>query len=179
MGRENFPKTSLHQRKVNSSFIHPLVEVATKHFRSNYLWRNLVSLSVPFQLTQDVNWTCMRRSEDLLDIFWASYVHSIDVLRLLGLNTMKGLHLEVITWSRFVGMKFQPVQPRQISPYDYMWKLNFVPARWDSFPPDILFKSVCNFFGFFFVTVSVYEIEIPLIFIDLKFFCLSYFDSCS
>ena len=43
----------------------------------------------------------------------------------------------VITWSWLVEMKFQPVQPRQISPYDYMWKLNFVMARRDSFPPGI------------------------------------------
>ena len=43
----------------------------------------------------------------------------------------------VITWSRLAGMKFQLVQPREISPYDYMWKLNFVLARWDSFPPGI------------------------------------------
>ena len=35
------------------------------------------------------------------------------------------------------GMKFQPAQPRQISPYDYMWKLNFILARRDSFPPGI------------------------------------------
>ena len=35
-------------------------------------------------------------------------------------------------------MKFQLVQPRQISPYDYMWKLNFFLAMRDSFPPGIL-----------------------------------------
>ena len=33
----------------------------------------------------------------------------------------------VITWSRFAGMKSQPVQPGQISPYDHMRKVNFVP----------------------------------------------------
>ena len=42
----------------------------------------------------------------------------------------------MITWSRFAGMKFHPVQLGQILPYYYMWKLNFVPARWDCFPPD-------------------------------------------
>ena len=36
-------------------------------------------------LTQDVNWTYIRRSEDVLDIFWTSYVHSIYVLCLRGL----------------------------------------------------------------------------------------------
>ena len=39
--------------------------------------------------------------------------------------------------SRFARIKLQPVQPRQISPYDYMWKLNFILARRDSFPPAI------------------------------------------
>ena len=33
--------------------------------------------------------------------------------------------------------EFHTVQPREISPYDYMWKLNFITARWDSFPPGI------------------------------------------
>ena len=33
--------------------------------------------------------------------------------------------------------KFQPVQPGQILLYDYMRKLNFISARWDSFLPDI------------------------------------------
>ena len=27
--------------------------------------------------TQDVNWTCIRRSENVLDIFWTSYVRSM------------------------------------------------------------------------------------------------------
>ena len=36
--------------------------------------------------------------------------------------------------TEFAGMKFQPVQLGQISPYEYMWKLNFVRARRDSFP---------------------------------------------
>ena len=40
----------------------------------------------------------------------------------------------VIISSWFGWMNFQAVQPGQISPYDYIWKLNFVPARWDSFP---------------------------------------------
>ena len=34
-------------------------------------------------------------------------------------------------------MKFQPVQPAQISPYDYMGKSVFTPARRDRFPPGI------------------------------------------
>ena len=29
----------------------------------------------------------------------------------------------VIKWSRYAGMKFQPIQPGQISPYNYIWKL--------------------------------------------------------
>ena len=43
----------------------------------------------------------------------------------------------VIKWSRLAGMKFQPVQPGQVSPYDYMWKSDFAPARQDSFPPSV------------------------------------------
>ena len=31
--------------------------------------------------TQDVNWTYIRRSEDVQDVFWTSYVLSIYVLR--------------------------------------------------------------------------------------------------
>ena len=43
----------------------------------------------------------------------------------------------VITWSRFASIKFQPVQPGHISPYDYMCKSIFTPASWDRFPPGI------------------------------------------
>ena len=32
------------------------------------------------------------------------------------------------------GMQFRLVQPEEISPYDYMWKLNFVPAGRNNFP---------------------------------------------
>ena len=34
--------------------------------------------------TQDVNWTYIRRSEDVQDAFWKFYVRSIYVLCLLG-----------------------------------------------------------------------------------------------
>ena len=34
--------------------------------------------------TQDVNWTYIRRSDDVLDVFWTSYVHTIYVLCLQG-----------------------------------------------------------------------------------------------
>ena len=34
--------------------------------------------------TQDVNWTYIRRSEDVLDVFWTSYVRSVYVLGLRG-----------------------------------------------------------------------------------------------
>ena len=55
----------------------------------------------------------------------------------------------VITRSRFAGMKFQPVQRGQLSSYDYMQKLNFIPARQDNFPPGICLSGdymipVCN-----------------------------------
>ena len=74
----------------------------------------------------------------------------------------------VIIWSRFAGIKFHLVQPGQISPYDYMWKLNFVTARRDNFPPGICLDLHAISFEFFFVTMSVYEIENPEISIDLK-----------
>ena len=51
--------------------------------------------------------------------------------------TIKSCTQVVFTWSRFAGMKFQPVEPGQILPYDYMRKLNFVLARRDSFPTGI------------------------------------------
>ena len=34
--------------------------------------------------TQDINWTYIGRSEDILDVFWTSYVRSIYVLCLRG-----------------------------------------------------------------------------------------------
>ena len=41
-----------------------------------------------------------------------------------------------------------------------------------NFPGTYLFKFVCIFFEFFFVSTSVYEIENPLISTDLNFFLL-------
>ena len=35
--------------------------------------------------TQDVNWTCIKRSEDVVDVFWTFYVRSIYVLWLRGI----------------------------------------------------------------------------------------------
>ena len=57
----------------------------------------------------------------------------------------------------------------EISPYDYMWKLNFVLARRDSFPPGIWF----DLHAFPFVSMSFYKIEDSKISTDLKFFYLS------
>ena len=61
------------------------------------------------------------------------------------LYTNYGIYV-VITWSRLAGMKFQPVQRREISPYDYMRKLNFVPARQDSPLLGICMHFLWNFF---------------------------------
>ena len=47
----------------------------------------------------------------------------------------------------------------QISPYDNMRKLNFVPARLDSFPLGICLDLYAISFNFFSVTMSVYEIK--------------------
>ena len=54
-------------------------------------------------------------------------------------------------------MKFQPVQSRQISLYDYMWKLSFVQARRDSFSP-----GIC---------LDLYAFSLNS---SLNFFCLSF-----
>ena len=45
------------------------------------------------QSTQDVSWTYIRRSEDVLDVFWTSYVRSIYVLCRLGRH-----HMNVKFW---------------------------------------------------------------------------------
>ena len=47
----------------------------------------------------------------------------------------------VISRSSFAGMKFQPVQPGQISPSDYMGKSIFIPAKRDRFPPGICLQN--------------------------------------
>ena len=47
-------------------------------------------------------------------------------------------------------MEFQPVQPGQISTYDYMGKSIFILARRDSFPLGI----GLDFFTFFFIFLS-------------------------
>ena len=57
----------------------------------SYTWEGdqLQALSfskvVGFPIDKDVNWTYISRSEDVLDVFWTSYVRSIYVLCLLGL----------------------------------------------------------------------------------------------
>ena len=56
----------------------------------------------------------------------------------------------MITWSQFARIKFQPVQPHQILPYDYLWKLNFVLERQDSFPPSICLEMYVFSLNFFF-----------------------------
>ena len=50
----------------------------------------------------------------------------------------------VITWSRFTGMKFQPIQPGQILPYGYMEKSIFIATRWDRFPPGIYLRKTID-----------------------------------
>ena len=48
------------------------------------IWE-IIILEEPSPQTQDVNWTYIRRWEDVLDVFWTSYVRSIYVLCLPGL----------------------------------------------------------------------------------------------
>ena len=52
----------------------------------------------------------------------------------------------MITWSRFAGIKLQPVQPAKTSPYDYIENFNL--TRQDIFPPGTcldLCTFSCNF----------------------------------
>ena len=62
--------------------------------------------------------------------------HQEDFLRAAVLS-----HCTKETWSRFAGMKFQPLQPEPISPYNYMSKSTFNPPRRDRFPPDICLQK--------------------------------------
>ena len=48
-------------------------------------------------------------------------------------------------------------------------EIKFRSDKVGQFSPWHLFRFVCNFFEFFFVTMSVYEIENPYISIDLTF----------
>ena len=54
--------------------------------------------------------------------------------------------IHVIT--TFAEMKFQPVQPGQNSPYDYMGKSSFIPARRDRSPPCICLIKTIDFHWF-------------------------------
>ena len=82
------------------------------------------------------------------------------LLRLYYWSNVTKQNKVVITWSRFAGMKFQPVQPGHISPYNYMWKLNFITARRDSFPPAICLDLQALSLNFFCKHVSL-RIENP------------------
>ena len=50
-----------------------------------------LSIKKPSPLTQHVNWTYIRRSEDVLDVFWTSYVRSVYVLCWRGYNSFENL----------------------------------------------------------------------------------------
>ena len=52
-------------------------------------------------------------------------------------------------------------------------EIKFCPGNGEQFSTWHLFRFVYIFFEFFFVSMSVYEIENPKISIDLKMFCLS------
>ena len=57
--------------------------------------------------TQDANWTYVRRSEDVLDVFWKSYVRSIYVLcpgRKMELFSQKRFMLYVFLCSKCASM---------------------------------------------------------------------------
>ena len=52
---KNWPKISLHQRNINSSFIHPLAELATEHCLLNLWWRALLSRVAPLSIMEGFN----------------------------------------------------------------------------------------------------------------------------
>ena len=58
-------------------------QLGVRCFSTWYYTRPWVGIS---PLTQDVNWTYIRRSEDVLHVFWTSYVRSIYVLCLRDIN---------------------------------------------------------------------------------------------
>ena len=60
------------------------------------------------QWTQDVNWTYIRRSEDVQDVFWTSYVRSSYVLCLLGSfwNSLIALLTKRNRWSTCLNFSF-------------------------------------------------------------------------
>ena len=62
----------------------------------------------PTQLTQDVNWTYTIHSEDVLDVFWTSYVRPIYVLCLLGILWTSYLFSRQIiaVWADIPSFKF-------------------------------------------------------------------------
>ena len=49
-------------------------------------------------LTQDVNWTYIRRLEDVQDVFWTSHVRSVYVLCLRGYWGSTEIRVGVISW---------------------------------------------------------------------------------
>ena len=55
-----------------------------------FLHRTILEQETDLSLqTQDANWTYLRRSEDILDVFWTSYVRLIYVLCLWGYQILK------------------------------------------------------------------------------------------
>ena len=68
-------------RKIKKNIHRPLVFKNTIVSQTNSQKHLGVILDFKLTLwTQDVNWTYTRRSEDVLDFFWTSYVRSIYVL---------------------------------------------------------------------------------------------------
>ena len=63
-------------------------------------------------LTQDVNWAHIRRSEEVQDVFWTSYVRSIYVLCLRGpprlCNNAGDMNLSLLKWKSFNNAKINP-----------------------------------------------------------------------
>ena len=53
--KQNWTKISLHQRNINSSFIHLLAELATEYYLLNSLWRAVLSHLKPLNIMKHLN----------------------------------------------------------------------------------------------------------------------------
>ena len=67
-----------------------------RFLEKNLGWVSKHAITVVIMSSQDVSWTYIRRLEDVLEVFWTSYVRSIYVLCLRGvmyLRKCKSQHL--------------------------------------------------------------------------------------
>ena len=89
------------------------------------------------QQTQDVNLTYIRRSEDVLDVFWTSYVRSIYVLCLLG--TYRNLIIYKDIWR---AMLLIPILGLAITSQNYMQAMDLLQKCYGN--PQLIVSSPIN-----------------------------------